>query len=185
MGQLNCSTVNRRSKTPDTDEQYLHSYALSLIGPSATSNLAAPASKSIPAYTAGGSLPRGARVWIWKQDPSGTQIGIRKVFLPSNVYSGPQDERIASVGRRTIVPDASGDILLEFDLSRDMKGLTDDEIEAMDTVHCFAVVRQTLTMYQRALARRGQPAELHWRWNDERNKDPIQVFTYISLQSKI
>ena len=35
----------------------------------------------------------GARALIWKQDPSVTEIGIRKIFLPYAVLPGPRDAR--------------------------------------------------------------------------------------------
>src|SRR4051812_24246526 len=38
----------------------------------------------------------GARVLVWKQDPSVTEIGTRKVFLPGIVLAGPRDARIVS-----------------------------------------------------------------------------------------
>ena len=112
-------------------------------------------------------------------------IGIRKVFLPSDVFEGPRDESIASVGREShqrnfgpVSPDEMGDFLF-FDSARENENLTRNEMEAVDMVHCFAVVRQTLTMYQRALARRGRPAELRWKWNNRHNNDPIKVTTDI------
>ena len=45
-----------------------------------------------------------------------------------------------------------------------------------DAVHAFAVVRGTLTMYQRALAAGGAPATVPWQWNTPTVADPIQVF---------
>ena len=141
-----------------------------------------PIRGQIPPGTIANYWPRGARVWMWKQDPSVTHIGIRKVFLPSDIFKGPRDDRIASVGRLIVGPDQMGDFLLGFENPRDFENLTSEGIEAMDMVHCFAVVRQALTMYQRALARRGRPAELPWRWNIERNKNPIKVTTDIILQ---
>ena len=45
-----------------------------------------------------------------------------------------------------------------------------------DAVHTFAIVRETLTMYQRALATGGSPAVLPWQWNTPTIADPIHVF---------
>ena len=48
--------------------------------------------------------------------------------------------------------------------------------EQFDAVHCFTVVRQTLTMYERALAVGGKAAPLPWYWNlKDNNNAPIQV----------
>ena len=39
------------------------------------------------------AAPAGARALMWKQDPSVTEIGIRKVYLPGPVATGPRDAR--------------------------------------------------------------------------------------------
>lgn len=44
--------------------------------------------------------------------------------------------------------------------------------EAFDAIHTFAVVRQTLTMFQRALF----PTSAPWQWNSRGNTDPIEVY---------
>ena len=43
-------------------------------------------------------LSQGARVLIWKQDPTVQEIGIRKAFLPKRVFAGPKDARITIQG---------------------------------------------------------------------------------------
>lgn len=101
----------------------------------------------------------GARVLLWKQDPSVTEIGIRKAFLPNHVFAGPKDARIVVQGLAPVTPNAFGDLI-------ETPGT-----QAFDSVHTFAVVRQVLTMYQRAL---GSP--LLWQWNSATNTDPLNVF---------
>jgi len=110
----------------------------------------------------------GARVLIWKQDPSVTEIGVRKAYLPGLVLAGPRDARIASgaPGIPSVNPNAFGDYI-------QMPGT-----DAFDAVHAYAVVRQTLTMYQRALAVGGSPAPLPWQWNASTNTDPLSVFPH-------
>ncbi|GAB2868278.1 hypothetical protein GCM10027277_41870 [Pseudoduganella ginsengisoli] len=112
--------------------------------------------------------PAGARVLIWKQDPSVTELGTRKAFLPGVILAGPRDARIASgaPGIAPVSPNAFGDFILPPDT------------EQFDAVHTFAVVRQTLSLYQRALASSGTPAQLPWQWNSQRNTDPIKVFPH-------
>jgi len=107
----------------------------------------------------------GPRVLMWKQDPSVAEIGIRKAFLPRPVSTGPRDARISVTitGMPPVVANALGDFI--------QTPLTAE----FDAVHTFAVVRQTLTMYQRALAAGNTPATLPWRWNGPSNSDPIQV----------
>jgi len=110
----------------------------------------------------------GARVLVWKQDPSVAEIGTRKAFLPGIVLAGPRDARIASgsPGIAPVAPNAFGDFV------------TAPGTAQFDAVHTFAVVRQTLTMYQRALATDGEETPLPWHWNAEDNLDPLQVFPY-------
>jgi len=105
--------------------------------------------------------PVGARALIWKQDPSVEEIGIRKVFLPGAVVAGPRDARISIQGTAQVSPNMLGDFIGPSPGS-----------EAFDAIHTFAVVRQTLTMYQRALG--GIP--LPWQWNSAGNPAPLKVF---------
>jgi hypothetical protein len=108
----------------------------------------------------------GPRVLMWKQDPSVAEIGIRKTFLPRPVSMGPSDARIKTTiaGMLPIAPNAMGDFI--------QTPLTAE----FDAVHAFAVVRGTLTMYQRALAGGGVPALLPWQWNTPTVAAPIEVF---------
>ena len=87
----------------------------------------------------------GARVLMWKQDPSVGAIGTRTAYLPGVVLAGPRDARIApgTPGIDLVEPNASGDFV------------TLPDTPQFDAVHTFAVVRQTLTMYQRVLAAAG------------------------------
>jgi hypothetical protein len=116
------------------------------------------------------SLPyaSGARVLMWKQDPSVDEIGTRKAFLPGVVLAGPRDARIV-LGDSTIPPvepNAFGDFV------------TMPDTPQFDAVHTFAVVRQTLTMYQRALSTAGSAMPLPWQWNSSADTSPLQVYPY-------
>lgn len=110
----------------------------------------------------------GARVLIWKQDPSVEEIGTRKAFLHGIVLEGPRDARIASgsPGIEPVAPNAFGDFVATPGTPQ------------FDAVHTFAIVRQTLTMYQRALARNGSDSPIPWHWNTEANTDPLHVYPY-------
>ncbi|GGE65198.1 hypothetical protein [Massilia psychrophila] len=110
----------------------------------------------------------GARVLMWKQDPSVSEIGTRKAFLPGIVLDGPRDARIISgdPGIAPVSPNAFGDFIATPDSPQ------------FDAVHTFAVVRQTLTMYQRALSAAGNDMPLPWQWNSSVDTSPIQVFPY-------
>jgi len=112
--------------------------------------------------------PAGARVLIWKQDPSVGEIGTRKMFLPGVILEGPRDARITfgQPGIAPVSPNAFGDFIMSPDTDQ------------FDAVHTFAVVRQTLTMYQRVLSRADQGAPLPWAWNSSRNTDPLEVFPH-------
>jgi hypothetical protein len=110
----------------------------------------------------------GPRVLIWKQDPSVAEIGVRKAFLPGFVLSGPRDARIVSgtPGLPPVTANVFGDFIQV------------PNTDAFDAVHTFAVVRMTLTMYQRALAVGGSAAPLPWQWNSATNTDPLSVFPH-------
>ncbi len=112
----------------------------------------------------------GARVLMWKQDPSVAEIGTRKAFLPGIVLAGPRDARIsvaaADAGAGEVAPNAFGDFVATPDTPQ------------FDAVHTFAVVRQTLTMYQRALSSANSEMPLPWQWNSSVDTTPLQVFPY-------
>ncbi len=111
-------------------------------------------------------IPRplpGARVLIYKQDPSVGEIGIRKSYLPGHIFAGPKDARIinGTPGISPVSPNLFGDFIQT------------PGTDAFDAVHAFSVVRQTLTMYQRALT-----GPVPWQWNNASNTDPISVFPH-------
>ncbi|HEV7816490.1 MAG TPA: hypothetical protein VGP06_15500, partial [Janthinobacterium sp.] len=127
--------------------------------------LATPAATTTPALS---SLPLGSRVLMWKQDPAVSDLGVRKCFLPGVMLQGPRDARIANgqPGIAAVSPNAFGDFIMS------------PNSEQFDAVHTFAVVRQTLTLYQRALATQDGAAPLPWEWNDGENTEPLQVFPH-------
>jgi hypothetical protein len=109
----------------------------------------------------------GARVLMWKQDPTVDEIGTRKAFLPGLILDGPRDARIMSgPGIDPVAPNAFGDFVAQPDTPQ------------FDAVHTFAVVRQTLTMYQRALSAAGAEMPLPWQWNSSVDTAPLQIFPY-------
>jgi hypothetical protein len=135
--------------------------------PLAGTGSAAPLENSVPADV---PLPyaSGARVLMWKQDPSVDEIGTRKVFLPGVVLAGPRDARIVlgDMDIPPVEPNAFGDFV------------TMPDTPQFDAVHTFAVVRQTLTMYQRALSTAGSAMPLPWQWNSSADTAPLQVYPY-------
>lgn len=110
----------------------------------------------------------GSRVLMWKQDPSVTEIGIRKAYLPGLTSTGPRDSRIVSgsPGIPAVSPNALGDFIVA------------PNTDEFDAVHTFTVVRQTLTMYQRALASGSSAAPLPWQWNSASNTEALKVFPH-------
>jgi hypothetical protein len=107
-------------------------------------------------------IVKGSRVLMWKQDPSVTEIGIRKAFLPALISVGPKDSRITIQGLAPVTPNLFGDLIQS------------PGTEAFDAVHTFAVVRQTLTLHQRSLS----PKPVPWQWNSSTNTDPLNVFPH-------
>jgi len=141
--------------------------ALRKLTRAATASAAPAAPSPIPIPT---PLPllTGPRVLMWKQDPSVSEIGIRKAFVPSLVSTGPRDARLQITGLPAVAPNAMGDFIQT------------PGTQQFDSVHTFAVVRMTLTMYQRALATGSTLAALPWQWNSASNSDPISVFPHHS-----
>jgi len=103
----------------------------------------------------------GSKTRIWKQDPS-VDIGIRDVYVHTSVQEGPKDSQIEIKGLPVVLPGIAGDFLFE-----------PSSEEAFDAVHTYTVVRQALTMYQRALNER-----LKWQWNTGGNSEPLSVFPH-------
>ena len=136
----------------------------------ATRLLETPAGPAESPEAGAPSLPQafGARVLMWKQDPTVSEIGTRRAYLPGVVLAGPRDARIApgAPGIAAVEPNAFGDFLTQPDTPQ------------FDAVHTFAVVRQTLTMYQRALLAAGLPTPLPWQWNSSTDSSPLQVYPH-------
>lgn len=126
----------------------------------------APAARLTAQAPAPAPVLPGTRVLMWKQDPSVAEIGIRKAYLPGHVLVGPRDARIVSQGLPPVSPNALGDFIV-----------SPADANAFDAVHTFAVVRETLTMYQRN--RGGAP--LPWQWNGANNTDPLNVFAHAGV----
>jgi hypothetical protein len=121
--------------------------------------LAGPLSAAAPAAP----MPTpGARVFVYKQDPTVAEIAVRKAFLPKRVFAGPRDARIAIAGLPVVTPNVFGDLLVDPATSP----------EAFDAVHTFAIVRMTLTMYERGMG----GVTLPWQWNTGGNATPLTVF---------
>ena len=116
------------------------------------------------------ALPQafGARVLMWKQDPSVSEIGTRRAYLPEAVLAGPRDARIApgEPGIDPVEPNEAGDFVTQPDTPQ------------FDAVHTFAVVRQTLTMYQRALLAAGLSLPLPWQWNSGMDSSPLRIYPH-------
>lgn len=96
----------------------------------------------------------GSRMRIWKQDPSVTSIGVRTTWVHTPVVAGPSDDEITIVGTPPVASDPEGDFLVDAATSE----------AAFDAVHTFAVVRQVVTMYKRALHRVTGSADFAWQW---------------------
>ncbi len=114
------------------------------------------------------AVPVGSRVLIWKQDPSVSDLGTRKAFLPGLTLQGPRDARITfgEPGIAQVSPNAFGDFIVS------------PNTDQFDAVHTFAIVRMTLTMYQRALASNDTAPPLPWQWNSASNTAPLRVFPH-------
>lgn len=108
----------------------------------------------------------GSRILIYKQDPSVGSLGVRAVYIPGMVLNGPADARITTQlqGVTPVARNAHADFLFEVDTPQ------------FDAAHTWAVVRETLTMYERL---RGAP--LPWAWNTNADTEPITVFPHAGV----
>ncbi|MFG6195365.1 hypothetical protein [Nonomuraea sp. JJY05] len=104
----------------------------------------------------------GPRILVYKQDPTVAELGVRPIFVPSPVLNGPTDARIVTQlpGTTPVARSVNGDFIFvpnspEFDCS-----------------HTYAVVRETLTMYERHTG--GTP--IPFAWNTGGNLDRLTVF---------
>ena len=104
----------------------------------------------------------GSRFLIWKQDPTVAVTGLRTVYVPGLVLNGPRDSRIDTelAGTTPVNRNADGDFVF-------LPGTPE-----LDCAHTFAVVRQTLSMYERCLGGRKIP----WAWNTGGNTDVIKAY---------
>jgi len=104
----------------------------------------------------------GSRFLIWKQDPSVGIFGRRISFISGLLLNGPRDARINTelLGSTPVVRNISGDFIV-----------TDPNAPEADCTHSFAVVRQTLTMFERALG----GLKIPWAWNTSSNTSVLTV----------
>jgi hypothetical protein len=111
-------------------------------------------------------IAKGSRVLVYKQDPSVSEIGIRKAFIPGSVLNGPRDIRITN--GIPGLPPVNGNVFRDF--------IETPGTDAFDAVHAFAVARMVLTMYERILRR-----PVPWQWNSPANTDPINLFPHAGV----
>jgi hypothetical protein len=108
----------------------------------------------------------GSRLLIYKQDPTVAELGIRPVYVPGMVLNGPADARIVAdlAGVTPVARNAQADFLFQPDTPQ------------FDVAHTWAIVRETLTMYERVRA-----TPLPWAWNTGGNTDAITVFPHAGV----
>jgi hypothetical protein len=150
--------IEQFEKIPTPTQGYTEHLAKQASRRRVTGGAPRPKAGPVPAAP----IPTGARVLMWKQDPSVSEIGIRKAYLPGRVLIGPKDARITIQGVAPVQPNVFGDMVIDPVTMP----------EAFDAVHTFAVIRQTLTMYERHLT----PKKVPWQWNTGGNVDPLSVF---------
>jgi hypothetical protein len=104
----------------------------------------------------------GSRFLIWKQDPSVGALGRRLTYIPTRVLNGPKDRRIETEcsGATPVTHDLRGDFIYPAGTAE------------ADCAHTFAVIRETLSMYERAHG----GTEIPWAWNTSGNTDPVTAY---------
>ncbi|MGH7468768.1 MAG: hypothetical protein ACRENP_12495 [Longimicrobiales bacterium] len=128
--------------------------------------------KALKVRTAGPAIPVpipipipiifGSRFLIWKQDPTVIELGRRLKYIEGLILNGPRDTRINTqlVGTTPVTRDINGDFIFPFA----------DSPQA-DCAHTFAVVRDSLTLYERLLGGTAIP----WAWNIGSNTDVLNI----------
>ena len=105
--------------TPSAPYQQQHRLARLLEQPPGPAGQPAMASADEEEQPEPPPLPHafGARVLMWKQDPSVGEIGTRRAYLPGPVLAGPRDARIApgTPGIDPVEPNAFGDFVTQPD----------------------------------------------------------------------
>ncbi|WP_433464611.1 hypothetical protein [Spirillospora sp. CA-128828] len=106
----------------------------------------------------------GHRFLMYKQDPSVTELGARLAFIPTVVLIGPADARVQTElpGVTPVARNINGDFVFTPGTPQ------------FDCAHTFAVVRQTMAMYERHNG--GNP--IPFAWNVGGNTDRITVFPH-------
>ncbi|GAA1810865.1 hypothetical protein [Actinomadura chokoriensis] len=124
-----------------------------------------PAPRPVPRPVPVPVPPRtGHRFLVYKQDPSVTDPGARLAFIPTVVLNGPADARVRTdLAQVTpVARNVSGDFVFAAGSPQ------------FDCAHTFAVVRQTIAMYERHNG--GNP--IPFAWNVTGNTDRITVFPH-------
>lgn len=100
-----------------------------------------------------------ARFLIWKQDPTVGQPGIRTSYISGMILNGPKDARITTElpGITPVARNVNSDFIFTPGTPQ------------FDAAHTWAVVRQTLTMYERLLG----GSRIPWAWNTGANVDVL------------
>ena len=109
-------------------------------------------------------VAQGHKVQLWKQDPSVKAIGIRSSYIHTPINKGPADDTIEIKGMPQVGPNADGDFMYD--------NVTHPK--EFDAVHTFAVVRQVMTMFQRALKRMDVTDNFTWQWGSA----PAKVYPH-------
>jgi len=91
----------------------------------------------------------GTLMYIYRQDPMVKEFKYRRTYIYSAVKNGLSDEQIQYSGNLKIKKDKEGNFLIPPKKNRD----------SFNAINAFAITRQVLTMYERALNRMGKTKE--------------------------
>lgn len=106
----------------------------------------------------------GAKMKIWKQDPSVKDLLPRDVYIHTETQNGPKDSQIKII-KGKVKKDEYGNFL-----DRTLDLTKEKDVKELDYVHTYAVVRLTLTFYQRILKEK-----LVFPWNKDGGTTPVSV----------
>ncbi|KKK45783.1 MAG: hypothetical protein Lokiarch_06970, partial [Candidatus Lokiarchaeum sp. GC14_75] len=106
---------------------------------------------------------KGSKVRVWEQDPTVSIPALS--YIHTSILDGPKDDDINIIGLKIAESDKNNDFLYD-----NVKNP-----EKFDAVHTFSVIRQVLTMYNRAILKQNENySGFQWVWG----KVPIKVYPY-------
>jgi hypothetical protein len=105
----------------------------------------------------------GTKIAIWNQGVFHPELGKKVIDFDHTINPGPADDRVRIVDFE-VLPDEKGDFI-----SGSRTGPYD--IDELDAVHSFGIIRYILKMYEDTLQQK-----IRWSWESDGNLQPLNVY---------